>query len=107
MILSVRFLLFIETIVKWGECRRAEENIGYKRKIYHTPEFWIIFYRDSNIANHKYSEISVHHLCMHCFDASVVHFLWSLYIAHINNFPATIVFPHSLFIFCVPFRNNE
>jgi hypothetical protein len=45
-----------------------------------------------------YSETSIHRSRMHCF-----HFLWSLYIAHINNFTATIVFPLSSFIFRGPF----
>jgi hypothetical protein len=38
---------------------------------------------------------------MHCFHVSIVHFLWSLYITHINIFPTTIVSCISLF-FMVP-----
>jgi hypothetical protein len=33
----------------------------------------------------------------HCLHASIIHFLWSLYITHINNFPAFILnFPWSV-----------
>jgi hypothetical protein len=39
-----------------------------------------------------YSVSSIHCSRMHCFHASVIHLLWSLYIAHINNFPAFILY---------------
>jgi hypothetical protein len=39
-----------------------------------------------------YSATSIHHSHVHCFHTSVVRFLWYLYIAHINNFPAFIVY---------------
>jgi hypothetical protein len=42
------------------------------------------------------------HSHMHCFHTSIIHFLWSLYITNINNFPATIVFVHLSLIFCGP-----
>jgi hypothetical protein len=39
---------------------------------------------------------------MHCFHASIIHFLWFLYIAHINNFPQlSFSHIHRLF-FAVP-----
>jgi hypothetical protein len=46
MILSIKFLLFIETIVKFGEGMKAEETIGYRRKRYQVPKFWKIFRRN-------------------------------------------------------------
>jgi hypothetical protein len=39
---------------------------------------------------------------MHCFHASIIHFLWSLYVIHTNYFPATIISLHSLLLFAVP-----
>jgi hypothetical protein len=33
-----------------------------------------------------YSETSIRCSYMHCFHASIIHFLWSLYLAAVNNF---------------------
>jgi hypothetical protein len=57
----------------------------------------------TGLLQRDYSETSIHRSHMHCFHSSIIHFLWSLYIAHISNFPATIIFPHS-YIFSRSFR---
>jgi hypothetical protein len=44
---------------------------------------------------------------MPCFHVSIANSLWSLYIDNINHFPATIIFPHSLFIFVVPLETMD
>jgi hypothetical protein len=71
--------------------------------IYHFPQFTSFLLGPFKSVKEGfyciYTETSIHHSHMHYFHASIIHFLWSLNIAHINNFPATIVFPHSLFYF--------
>lgn len=54
-----------------------------------------------NVILFCYRDTSIHCSRMHCFHMSTVHFLWSLHMAHINNFPETIIFLHHHLFFVV------